>query len=433
MAATFGFHAGLIVGIATAPYTRPAFRSFKIILPEYLKEFPNRRITYFRPADLLPAISPETAAKREGLTINQPRPELPTVKITRPNLPPQLQSIESTRPDPPPSVLESPNFIRPAAPAPAPVPVPQPPQPPRPTRAYVAPPKPAVTQAPPLLADLATIPPVTPVEKPALAVPVGTLVPETKFPPKPFVAPTAQTAGGKASGGAAKESMDLPVPGTGRVTEAVISTNPQGLVPPKLTGNAPASIETGVSQGAGAGKQPGVPVVPGVAIPGDARPAALPPGNLPVRPIAPPALSPARAIPDLTTSEVSIGQRPGTHALPAPVESFFAARTVYTSSLTVPLERPGVSEWTIWFAEPPGAPPARLMRPPKVAPRMTPARTAAASRQYLITRLSAEGTLKVISGTSDPVLTKTLESWQFRPVQRGNLPVEVDLILEVLP
>ncbi len=435
MAATFGFHAGLLVGIATAPYTRPVFRRFEIILPEHLKEFPNRRITYFRPADLLPAISPESAATPEGLTINLPRPELSTVKVTRPDRPPQPQSIESPRPDPPPRVVESPNFVRPAAPpasAAEPALLPEPP-PTRPVRAFVAPPKPAATQAPPTLADLATTPPVTPVEKPVLAVPLGTLVPETKFAPKPFVAPTAKTAEGKASAGSAKQFMELPAPGTGTVTEAVISINPQGLVPPKLSGNAPASIEAGVSRGSGAGKQSAVPVVPGVAIPGNARPAAPPPVNLPARPLAPPALGPTRVTPDLATSEVSIGQRPGTRSLPAPVEAFFAARTVYTTSLAVPSDRPGAAEWTIWFAEPPGSPPARLMRPPKVAVRMTPAHVAAGSRQYLITRLSAEGTLKVISGSSDPVLTKTLESWQFRPAQRGNLPVEVDLIVEVLP
>jgi hypothetical protein len=442
MAATFGFHAGLLVGIASAPYTRPAFRRFEIILPEHLKEFPNRRITYFRPTDLLPAISPESATTPEGLTINRPRPELATVKITRPDQPPQPQSIESARPDPPPRVVESPNFVRPAAPpasaavpapaaAPSPLPVSPPP---RPTRAFVAPPKPAVTQETPTLADLATTPPLPQAEKPVLAVPLGTLAPETKFAPKPFVAPKAKTAEGKASAGAAKQLMELPAPGTGPVTEAVISINPQGLVPPKLTGNAPASIEAGVSRGVGAGKQPGVPVVPGVAIPGNARPAAPPPPvNLPARPLAPPALGPTRATPDLTTSEVSIGQRPGTRSLPPPVEAFFATRTVYTTSLAIPSDRASGVEWTIWFAEPPGAPPARLMRPPKVAVRMTPAHPAAGPRQYLITRLSAEGTLKVVSGTSDPVLTQTLESWQFRPAQRGNLPVEVDLIVEVLP
>ena len=434
MAATFGFHAGLLAGIATAPYTRPAFLRFEIILPEHIKEFPNRRITYFRPADLLPAISPENATAREGLTIDVPRPELATVKITRPNRPPQPQSIESSRPEPAPSVVESPNFVRPAAPpAPAEVPpaIPVPP-PVRPVRAFVAPPKPAATPAPPTLADLANAPPVAPVEKPVLALPLGSLVPETKFAPKPFVAPKAKAAEGKAAG-AAKQMMELPAPGTATAAEAVISINPQGLVPPKLSGNAPASIEAGVSRGAGAGKQPGVPVVPGVAIPDNARPTGPPPTNLPVRPLAPSALGPVRAAPDLTTSEVSIGQRPGARSLPVPVEAVFSNRTVYTTSLAVPSDRPGGTEWTIWFAAPVGAPPTRLMRPPKVAVRMAPARPVAAGRQYIITRLSAEGTLKVLSGTSDQVLSKTLESWQFRPAQRGDLPVEVDLIVEVVP
>jgi len=147
-----------------------------------------------------------------------------------------------------------------------------------------------------------------------------------------------------------------------------------------------------------------------------------------------------RSIPVTT---LSVPLRPASRAIPRAIDGRFQGRNVYT--MVVPIEKfePYSGDWILWFAEkqpksgdtPFVRAPVPLRKYESVEPVMPGAHTEL--RVQVTGKILADGKLEGLAMLRsmgpgiDHAVLQDLSAWEFKPATRDNVPVEVDVIMEI--
>ena len=147
-----------------------------------------------------------------------------------------------------------------------------------------------------------------------------------------------------------------------------------------------------------------------------------------------------RSIPVTT---LSVPLRPASRSIPRPIDARFGGRNVYT--MVVPIENfePYSGDWIVWFAEKQAKPgdtpfvraPVPLRKYESVEQILPGARTEL--RVQVAAVLTSSGKLEGVTllrnfgpGIEHAVI-QDLSDWEFKPATRDNMPVDVDIVIEV--
>lgn len=151
----------------------------------------------------------------------------------------------------------------------------------------------------------------------------------------------------------------------------------------------------------------------------------------------------AEAVRNIPTATLSAPLRPASRMIPRTIEDLFRGRYVYT--LVIPIENLPVyqGDWIVWFAEKnqgPGNSP--LMRAPVPFRKLEPVggavrRNETEQRLQFAGTITREGKIERISmltkagSAIEKTVIQDLASWNFKPATRDDLPVDVDVVVEI--
>lgn len=388
---------------------------------------------------------PDTPAR---VTVDTPLPDMVAIR-EKPQPKPFIPPAPKAPPAPPQPAIAQPEAIpqQPAVAASAVAVAPLPTRKPAP-KTFVAPKEqPRLPQAPAAIAEAPPVLAGTPAAGVTAAVPAGLGgIPNAKAPAKAFVPPPARTAGnGRAPGGAAsvEAAPEMALAGTGAaMTAVVIGVNPVQSAAPPPVGSRAGEFSIGATAGAPAAvRGAGGVTVPGVAVRGSETRGGL---NF----FDPPAPNPAAPRFELrlpaSSSSISAPLRPGSRTVPRSIEALFADRILYTMVVARPNLTEYTGDWTIWFAEKPGAGLGSVqMRAPLPARKALggaiPATATAAKEGFVqvAATIGADGRISRLAplpGRTAGLAEKAahdLGAWEFRPATRNGSPVPVDVVIEL--
>jgi Gram-negative bacterial TonB protein C-terminal len=460
-----GVHVLVILGLAVLPSYTDKPVSARPIYDELIKP-EERRIVYYAIKKKVPDV---TATQRIG-TFPRPRGrEYSKAAIVA--TAPKAQSSQQIIWRPVPKVeikrdVAAPNMIMRAASA-LPVPIPPPPDPPKPAPHVEAPKAEQANLTPP---DVSGDPnksrevTVKPVEIPKVRktfMPPPASKREPRLPVPVQVAelpvPDASIAGTSSARmalpdglGTAAASKGAPPPpnappgpenteGNGKTDIAVASLHPgNGPVPngarPGAFSKAPDVGEPASGEVSGNGIK-----VPNLTIREDRSKIAEPPKVSPGRKVILYA-DKMRSIPVTT---LSVPLRPASRSIPRGIDARFQGRNVYT--MVVPIENfePYSGDWIMWFAEKTAKPgdtpfvraPVPLRKYESIEPTLPGARTELRVQVSAVLRsdgrLDGVTLLRSFGPGIERAVIQDLSDWEFKPATRDNVPVDVDIVIEV--
>jgi hypothetical protein len=135
---------------------------------------------------------------------------------------------------------------------------------------------------------------------------------------------------------------------------------------------------------------------------------------------------------------VSVAYWPNARKLSPGLEAMFHDRVVYLTVLRSPV--PDTLDWVMWFAgtqELPRSGPRPLMRPPIPVRQTAPPPDPAAPGKIQITgilRVNGKLDSLLAAGPAGPEAQNyltALQDWTFTPAVRNNIPVDVEVYIEI--
>jgi Gram-negative bacterial TonB protein C-terminal len=464
--ASVGVHVLVILALALLPAYHEEPASARPIYDELIRPH-ERRIVYYAIKKTVPDV---TAAQRVG-TFSKPRGRefsRDAIVATAPKAQSNQQII--WRPVPKVEIkrdVAAPNMIMRAAAA-IPVPIPPPPSPPMPPKPNIEAPRTEQANLTPQDPDgdpnKSRDETVKPLELPK---PRKNFVPPTPSKREPRLpvpvqvaelpVPDASIAGSSSARmllpdglGTAGLSKGAPPPpnappgpetteGNGKTDIAVASLHPgDGPVPNGARSGAfskaPDVGEPATGEVSGSGIK-----VPNLTIREDRSKIAEPPKvSTPRRVVL--YADKMRSIPVTT---LSVPLRPASRSIPRSIESRFGGRNVYT--MVVPIENfePYSGDWIVWFAEKEAKPgdtpfvraPVPLRKYESIEPLLPGARTELRVQVMAVLRqdgkLDGVALLRNFGPGIDRAVIQDLSDWEFKPATRDNVPVDIDIVIEV--
>jgi hypothetical protein len=291
----------------------------------------------------------------------------------------------------------------------------------------------------------------SPLEKPTLQTgnALGAMTSLQKLPPKPFVAPPAQSAAAKPAphvDAPVSSSPDLQASQIAGLQAVMIGLNPAATLPPP--GSRPAQIARAPEAGApssGTVTGANASIVPGVLSHGKAG-EIMPPGSAQAPTTLPRPVPQEIVLPGVNRT-MSAPLRPSSRVIPASVEARFSHQNVYTLVIPGPAVPGYAGDWVMWFAEhdpPEISSGARISAPIPARKYSTvnvesgaPGVPAAYTVQFAaaIDKAGHIGSAALLRGPVDPVFRRwaldELASWEFKPALRNGEPIETDVVIEI--
>ncbi len=164
----------------------------------------------------------------------------------------------------------------------------------------------------------------------------------------------------------------------------------------------------------------------------------------------PPKVSPHRKVilyadkmRSIPVTTLSVPLRPASRTIPRAIDARFQGRNVYT--MVVPIENfePYSGDWILWFAErqakggdtPFVRAPVPLRKYESVEPVLpgahTELRVQVAGMIRQDGKLEGLAVLRSLGPGIEQAILHDLEAWEFKPATRDNVPVDVDVVMEI--